>query len=78
MVFEVNDQGEIYSTMHDPHGNLTYALSQATELSDGRVALGSYAAPYLAISNKFVEPYVAQAEHKEVTTVCSDHPSPQE
>ena len=57
MLFEVNDQGEIFRTRHDPNGNLTYALSQATELSDGRMALGSYAAPYLAIADRMEDDY---------------------
>ena len=52
MIFEVNDLGEIFSSRHDPTGNLTYALSQATELSDGRLALGTYAAPFLAIADR--------------------------
>ena len=41
---EINDQGEILRTLHDPKGKLTYALSHATQLSDGRIALGSYSA----------------------------------
>ena len=57
MLFEVNDQGEIFSTRHDPFGNLTYALSQATELSDGRLVLGSYAAHFLAIADKQADDY---------------------
>jgi len=57
MLFEVNDRGEVFSTRHDPTGNLTYALSQATELSDGRLALGTYAAPFLAIADRPEDDY---------------------
>ena len=52
MLFELNDNGQVLRTLHDPTGNLTYALSQATDLSDGRLALGSYAAPFLAIADR--------------------------
>lgn len=39
---ELNEQGEVLRVLQDPEGKLTYALSQLTELSDGRMALGSY------------------------------------
>uniref|UniRef100_H2Y805 Adipocyte plasma membrane-associated protein n=1 Tax=Ciona savignyi TaxID=51511 RepID=H2Y805_CIOSA len=52
MLFEVNSSGELIQTLHDPNGDLAYALSQGTELSDGRIALGSYKAQFLAITDE--------------------------
>ncbi|XP_078488976.1 adipocyte plasma membrane-associated protein [Ciona intestinalis] len=49
MAIEVNSVGEIIQTLHDQHGSLTFSLTQATEISDGRLALGSFASPVLAI-----------------------------
>ena len=48
IAIEVNDQGEILRVMHDTQGKLTYALSQVTELSDGRLVLGSYLAEFVS------------------------------
>nr|XP_002126499.1 adipocyte plasma membrane-associated protein [Ciona intestinalis] len=51
MLFEVDNAGEVIQTLHDPDGSLAHALSQGTELSDGRIALGTYSAQFLAIAD---------------------------
>jgi len=44
--------GKILQALHDPNGTLTTGLSQATELSDGRLALGTYYGKSLGILNQ--------------------------
>ena len=50
MIFEVNDKGDLLRTLHDPTGNITWGLSEGFELSDGRVALGSFFAPFMGLA----------------------------
>lgn len=49
IVVEMNEQGDVLSSLHDPNGNLTIGLAHATQLKDGRIALASYIASYIAI-----------------------------
>lgn len=42
MLLEVDKYGVVLRSLHDQYGEAITALSQGTELSDGRVALGSY------------------------------------
>nr|XP_002126470.1 adipocyte plasma membrane-associated protein-like [Ciona intestinalis] len=51
MLFEVNSAGKVIQTLHDPEGQLTHGLSQGTELSDGRIALGTFNGNFLSFSN---------------------------
>ncbi|XP_078488956.1 adipocyte plasma membrane-associated protein isoform X5 [Ciona intestinalis] len=52
MLVEVNDKAEVIQVLQDPDAQLCLGLSQATHLSDGRIALGSYFVPFLAILDK--------------------------
>nr|XP_009857529.1 adipocyte plasma membrane-associated protein isoform X2 [Ciona intestinalis] len=49
MAIEINSVGEIIQTLHDQQGALTFGLTQTTEISDGRLALGSFTSHVLAI-----------------------------
>ena len=49
-LLEIDDQGHILRSFHDPNGKITYGLSVATELSDGRVALGSFRGDFMSIA----------------------------
>jgi len=50
IVVEVTDKGEVLRVLHDPDRRLTYGLTEATELSDGRIALGSYIGDHLSFA----------------------------
>ena len=52
MLIEVDKYGVVLRSLHDPRGISIPALSHATELSDGRIALGSYETEYILILNE--------------------------
>jgi len=52
ILYEMTADGKILQALHDPNGTLTTGLSQATELSDGRLALGTYYGKSLGILNQ--------------------------
>nr|XP_009857530.1 adipocyte plasma membrane-associated protein [Ciona intestinalis] len=52
MLIEVNDKAEVIQVLQDPEAQLCLGLSQATHLSDERIALGSFFGPYLTILDK--------------------------
>lgn len=51
ILLEVDKYGVVLRSLHDQSGDSIKALSQATELSDGRVALGSYEDNRIVIIN---------------------------
>ncbi|XP_002129191.2 adipocyte plasma membrane-associated protein-like [Ciona intestinalis] len=51
MLIEMDSTGKILQTLHDRDGALTHGFSQATELSDGRLALSGYSSNFLGILN---------------------------
>nr|CAB3226772.1 adipocyte plasma membrane-associated protein-like [Phallusia mammillata] len=51
IVMEMDENGEILQTLQDPTSKLAIGISQVTELSDGRLALGTYIAPQLVFLN---------------------------
>ena len=50
VVVEINEDGEILQTLHDPDGNLTNGITQASTLKDGRLVLGSFISDRLAFT----------------------------
>ena len=55
MVMEMNEDGEILQTLHDPEANLTQCLTQASTLKDGRLVLGSFISDRLAFSESKID-----------------------
>ena len=49
IVAEMDQNGKILRTLHDTSGKLIVGASQATELADGRLVIGSYFGPNAAI-----------------------------
>ena len=55
MVVEMNENGDILQTLHDPECELTRGLTQATTLKDGRLVLGSFFANWLSFSSDKID-----------------------
>ena len=55
MVMEMNEDGEILQTLHDPEANLTQGLTQASTLKDGRLVLGTFISDRLAFSESKID-----------------------
>jgi len=51
MLLEVDKYGVVLRSLHDQYGDTIPALSHGTELTDGRVALGSYEADQIILLN---------------------------
>jgi len=47
-VYEMDHDGNLVRVLYDVQGKLTYALSHAYQLSDGRLALGSFMADHMS------------------------------
>uniref|UniRef100_H2Z939 Strictosidine synthase conserved region domain-containing protein n=1 Tax=Ciona savignyi TaxID=51511 RepID=H2Z939_CIOSA len=63
MVFEVDRMGKVLQTLHDANGTLTNGLAQAVELSDGRLALTTYSANFVAILNENDSKPIGDVKH---------------
>ena len=50
IIVEMNRDGDILRSVHDPNGEIIFGASQVTELDDGQLLLGSYLAPFAAIA----------------------------
>jgi len=46
----MDENGSVLQTWQDPNGELTVALSHAIELSDGKMALGSFFGTFMAVA----------------------------
>jgi len=55
MVVEINEDGEILQTLHDPNAKLSAGLSQATTLKDGRLVLGTFISEWLGFTESKIE-----------------------
>ncbi|XP_078488949.1 adipocyte plasma membrane-associated protein-like [Ciona intestinalis] len=49
---ELNNFGEVVNVMQSTDGRLAYAIASGIELSDGRIALGTWAADHMAIIDR--------------------------
>ena len=48
------ENGRVLRCLHDRGGKLTSEVSQVTELTDGRLAVGSYSAPFMVLLHRNV------------------------
>ena len=49
IIVEIDQNGKVLRSLHDPDGAAIVGASQVTELSDGRLVIGSYLGPNAAI-----------------------------
>jgi len=51
VLLELNDEGKVLQSLHDPYASLVEGISHGSDLSDGRIALGSYMGDKLAFAD---------------------------